>query len=232
MLYKAYGSTARQADSLTGRKNFHSCFNYFDNLLSFNELIRSISNITYCTASALKVSSTGNLHMWSPEQLHPALGPVLWGPCFLQGKSNSGLKNHHRSDKTTPDSHSVFGEDKISWKTGVFLLCSLTGDPRPSVVPLLMMYFTRNLRYSQKKNHTVVLWLIRHCCRVSHLLRRWRQYAPPKPDRLHGVITHSTCWTLGCIWPQIAHLRQECQNSKFVIFQEKILKGSKSYNFM
>jgi len=30
----------------------------------------------------------------------------------------------------------------------------------------------------------------------------------------------------------IAHLRRECRNSKFVIFQEIILKVSKCYNFL
>jgi len=30
----------------------------------------------------------------------------------------------------------------------------------------------------------------------------------------------------------IAHLRQECHNSKSVIFQEKLLKVLKSYNFL
>jgi hypothetical protein len=30
----------------------------------------------------------------------------------------------------------------------------------------------------------------------------------------------------------IAHLRQECHNSKIVIFQEKLLKVLKGYNFL
>ena len=30
----------------------------------------------------------------------------------------------------------------------------------------------------------------------------------------------------------IAHLRQKCHGSKFVIFQEKLLKGMKCYNFL
>ena len=32
--------------------------------------------------------------------------------------------------------------------------------------------------------------------------------------------------------PHIAHSRQECHNSKFVIFQVKLLKVSKCYNFL
>jgi len=30
----------------------------------------------------------------------------------------------------------------------------------------------------------------------------------------------------------IAHLQQECHNSKFVIFQEKLLNGLNCYNFL
>ena len=30
---------------------------------------------------------------------------------------------------------------------------------------------------------------------------------------------------IGDVYEYIAHLRQECHNSKFVIFQEKLLKG-------
>jgi hypothetical protein len=35
-----------------------------------------------------------------------------------------------------------------------------------------------------------------------------------------------------CIYIYITHLRQECHNSKFVIFQEKFLKVLKCYNFL
>jgi len=34
------------------------------------------------------------------------------------------------------------------------------------------------------------------------------------------------------VWNHIAHLRQQCHNSKFVIFQEKPLKVLKCYNFL
>ena len=30
----------------------------------------------------------------------------------------------------------------------------------------------------------------------------------------------------------VAHLRQQCHNSKFVLFQEKLLKDLKCYNFI
>jgi hypothetical protein len=41
----------------------------------------------------------------------------------------------------------------------------------------------------------------------------------------------STLWNRG-VMPHIVHLRQDCNNSKFVIFQEKMLKFSKCYNFL
>jgi hypothetical protein len=53
----------------------------------------------------------------------------------------------------------------------------------------------------------------------------------------HNLKTEIKCRTLRnfpeiCVCGYIAHLPQRCQNSKSVIFQEKLLKVLKSYNFL
>ena len=42
----------------------------------------------------------------------------------------------------------------------------------------------------------------------------------------------ATCHRQPADYTRIAHLRQECHNSKFMIFQEKLLKVLKCYNFL
>ena len=57
---------------------------------------------------------------------------------------------------------------------------------------------------------------------------------------LSTQLTYSTAWTVNVFHPfisahlrvYIAHLRQQCHNSKFVIYQEKLLKVLKCYNFL
>jgi hypothetical protein len=171
--------------------------------------------------------------MWSPEQLTSS---CPWTSTVGAPASSRG--NPIRSSKITIDPTRPLqiliqysANTKFREKTGVFLLCFLTDDTRPGVVPSLMLYFNMKFEVFTEKNSYCYSLTYRAMCRDSRLLWRWRQYTPPKPDRLHGVITHSTYWTLGCIWPRIAHLRHESHNSKFVIFQEKLSNVLKCYNF-
>jgi hypothetical protein len=76
----------------TQKLQFVSCCNYFDKL-SFKELLRSVSTIIYCGATALKVSSTGYLHMWSPEQLTSSCPwTSIMGPLLSPGEIQFGAQ--------------------------------------------------------------------------------------------------------------------------------------------
>jgi len=58
------------------------------------------------------------------------------------------------------------------------------------------------------------------------------------PRQNNVWIAHISPWSYNCtqrqIYPyfRIAHLRQQCHNSKFVIFQERLWKVLKCYNFL
>ena len=56
--------------------------------------------------------------------------------------------------------------------------------------------------------------------------------AGAKKNRFATVATEAR-QNVSCSWQRhVAHLRQQCHNSKFVIIQEKLLKALKCYNFL
>ena len=64
----------------------------------------------------------------------------------------------------------------------------------------------------------------------AQFLQHRKHSVPPHPpsQQQTGEVVTADCQNIG----NIAHLRQECHNSKSVIFQEKLLKVLKCYNFL
>jgi len=95
MLYKAYGSTARQADSLTGRKNFH-----FSpaSTTSITFKVQQVNTLHFQHYSLYSQCTQGQQHRQSPyvisraTNLIPPLDQYCGGPVFSWGNPIRGSK--------------------------------------------------------------------------------------------------------------------------------------------
>jgi len=65
---------------------------------------------------------------------------------------------------------------------------------------------------------------------VKRLLKT--EHSDPKESQVAGLQKILRSKELHNLFYRIAHLRQECHNSKFGVFQEKLLKVLKCYNFL